>query len=105
MDRTENITPSLLFNFCLVGHAENTIPLLFAAYCIAAVIVLLFVSQSLPSNEPLCHIAPSLRQFFPYSLQVYRHFLFSEAFACDVSSFVSEGADPSTGSSHSLSAT
>jgi hypothetical protein len=44
----------------------------------------LSILRSLPSNRSLHHIAPSLRLFIPSSLQVYRHFFFSEGSACDI---------------------
>jgi hypothetical protein len=44
----------------------------------------LLISRTLPSNGTTCHIAPSLRLFFPNSIQAYRHFFFSEDCACNV---------------------
>jgi hypothetical protein len=66
--------------------AENTAFQLvhwLAGRCLASAVVS-FVSQSLPSNRPIHHIAPSLRLFVPESLQVYRHFFFSEGCVCEV---------------------
>jgi hypothetical protein len=37
-------------------------------------VCLRIISQSLASNGPTCHIAPSLRLFVPKSLQAYHHF-------------------------------
>jgi hypothetical protein len=52
--------------------------------CCLAMVVVTFVSRSLPSNGSMWHIAPSLRLFVPNSLQVYHHFFFSEGCVCDV---------------------
>jgi hypothetical protein len=50
------------------------------------------------------YIATTLRLSLPNSLQVYRHFFFSEGCDFDVFSFISEGIDPSSMTSHSYSA-
>jgi hypothetical protein len=76
------------------------------------------VLQSSPSCGSACHVASSLRLSVLIGLQVYCHvcgqfpnkvqvgpliiFVISEGCALDVSSFTSEGADPSTMSCHSV---
>jgi hypothetical protein len=68
-----------------VDQAENTIPLLlFAGCCLAMATVQSPTSQLPPSNGSTCHIVTSLRLFVLNTLQVYRHFFFSERCACDV---------------------
>jgi hypothetical protein len=51
---------------------------------LVTVVLYLIISRSLPSNDYTYHIAPSLRLFVPNSLQMYRHYFFSEGCACDV---------------------
>jgi hypothetical protein len=50
----------------------------------AWIVSLLHMYRPLPSNMSTCYIAPSLRLFFPNSLQAYRHILFSDGCVCDV---------------------
>jgi hypothetical protein len=66
--------------------AENATfqPVHWCAGSCLAVVVILFVSQVLPSNGSICHIASSLKLFVPNILQAYHH-IFSEGCACDIS--------------------